>query len=114
MPARRLSSMCAARCASSSAPKSSSRDLFTLGLVRRQEARKNGRRLRPFARFTFDLLLAGAGELVELRLAVVVRHAPRRLHVALLFELEERGVERAVVDEQLVAARLLDAARDAV
>src|SRR5215472_9047956 len=85
-----------------------------LGLVRRQESGEDRGRLVPLARFTLDLLSAGTSQLIELRLAVVVGDAPRRLDVALLFELQQCRIERAVVDEQLVSAGLLDPARDAV
>jgi hypothetical protein len=57
---------------------------------------------------------AGASQFIELGLAVVVGRAPLGRDEALLLQLEERGVERAVVDGEEAAAGLLDAARDAV
>ena len=65
-------------------------------------------------RFAFELSAAGAGELVVLRAPVVLRDAPRGFDVALLLQLQERRVERAVVDQEPLAARLLDAPGDAV
>ena len=47
------------------------------GIVRRrEEARQDGRRLLPVARFTLQLPAARAGEFVKLRLAIVFRDAP--------------------------------------
>src|SRR4029077_20454463 len=59
-------------------------------------------------------VLAGARELIELGAAVVVRYAPRGLDVALLLELEQRRIQRAVVHQQQLTAGLLDAPGDAV
>ena len=68
----------------------------------------------PPARLARQLRAAGPGEGVEPRLAVVGRDAPLRGDPALGFEPLQRGVERAVVHQQLVARRLLDRARDAL
>src|SRR5207244_11217557 len=51
---------------------------------------------------------------VEARLAVVLRYAPFGCDVALLLQLEQRRIQRAVVNRQPAAARLLDPAGDAV
>src|SRR5206468_1934907 len=81
---------------------------------RLQKSSEDRRGLFPLAGLALELLLAGAREAVELRPAVVVRHAPLGGDVALLLELEERGIERSVVDGEQLPARLLDAPRDAV
>src|SRR5208283_376598 len=81
---------------------------------RGQEAREDGGGLLPVVRFLFHLFAAGARQAVVLGAAIVFRRAPLGSDVALLFELQQRGVERAVVNEQAVAAGLLDAAGDAV
>ena len=116
MPARRLSSMCSCRWLSSSAASSRScaappktpasrssqarSDLMTAARRAAQEPREDRRRPLPVARFLLELLPAGAGEAVELRLAVVVGDAPFGRDVAFLLELEQRGVERAVVERR--------------
>ena len=68
----------------------------------------------PFARFARQLLAPRGGERVVLRAAIVLGLAPLRVDEPFLLELEERGVERAVVEREAVLARLLDAASDAV
>src|SRR5688572_11986106 len=68
----------------------------------------------PFAGFTRQLLAPRGGERIELRATIVLGLAPLCLDEPLLLELEERGVERAVVEAEAVLARLLDAASDAV
>ena len=68
----------------------------------------------PFARLARQLLAPRGGERVVLRAAVVLGLAPFRLDEPFLLQLEQRGVERAVVEREAVLARLLDAARDAV
>src|SRR5438132_553236 len=70
--------------------------------------------LLPGSRGLFNLPPPSARQLVELRLAMVVGDAPLEGDVAFLFQLQQSGVERAVVHGQEVAARLLDAAGDAV
>src|SRR5262249_47725861 len=82
--------------------------------ARRQEARDDLGGLAPLLLLALHLLPAAARELVEAGAAAVLRGAPRRLDVALLLELEEGRVQRAVIDDELRAARLLDAPRDAV
>src|SRR5207249_2989334 len=66
------------------------------------------------ARLTLDLPAAGARQPVELGLAVVLGDAPLRIDIAFLLELHELGIERAVIEREAIAARLLDAPRDAV
>ena len=68
----------------------------------------------PFAGFARELLAPRGGERIELRATIVLGLAPLRRDEPLLLELEERGVQRAVVEREAVLARLLDAARDAV
>ena len=54
------------------------------------------------------------GEAVELRAAVVLGHAPFGVEKALVLEPVERGVERALFDEQRALRDLLDAGQHAV
>src|SRR5215208_5886470 len=68
----------------------------------------------PFAGLARQLLAPRGGERIELGATIVLGRAPLRGDEPLLFELEERGVERPVVEREAVLARLLDAARDAV
>jgi len=74
----------------------------------------DGGGLLPLALFLFKLLPAGAGQLVVLGFAIVLRHAPFGADVAFLFQLEKRGIERSVIDGEQAAAGLLDAAGDSV
>ena len=76
----------------------------------RQDAGDGVREPLPAARLFDQLLAAGLGQLVELRLAVVVGVAPLRGDQPLLLEPVQRRVERALVDLQDVARDLLDAA----
>ena len=55
-----------------------------------------------------------AGQLVELRLAVVLRGSPLGLDQALLLQPVERRVERALLDFQYVVGELVQAHGDAV
>src|SRR5687767_7118592 len=68
----------------------------------------------PFAGLAGQLLAPRGGERIELRATIVLGLAPLRGDEPLLLELEERGVQRAVVEREAVLARLLDAAGDAV
>ena len=128
-PARRLSSMCICRWASSSSPSSRSRRPRSTDRPPRRShaaqrphdgsspARKRPRiaDVRCQSRVSRSTALAaGAREPVVLRLAVVVRHAPLGRDDPLLFELEQRRIERAVVDGEQLPAGLLDAPRNAV
>ena len=68
----------------------------------------------PLVGLGAELAAAGGGEAVELCLALVVGLAPLAGEEALVFEAEERGVERALLDGELVAGDLLDAEQDAI
>ena len=68
----------------------------------------------PFAGFARELLASVRGERIELRAAVVLGLPPLGLDESFLLELEEGGVQRAVVEGEAIPARLLDAAGDAV
>ena len=81
---------------------------------RGEELRHDRSRVIPLARRFFEALAPRTCQLVEARLAIGLRHAPLPGDVALLLQLEKRRVERAVVDRQAIAARLLDAPGDAV
>src|SRR4029453_17669243 len=78
------------------------------------EAFDDRSRLLPVAGFLLELLPSGTREPVVLRLAVVLGGPPVGRDVALLLELQQGVVERAVIDREKVAARLLDAARNPV
>ena len=75
---------------------------------------KDGSGLLPFLRFFFELLAAGAGELVILGFAIVVGDAPLGSDVAFQLQFQEGGIESAVIDGEEIAAGLLNAAGDAV
>ena len=64
--------------------------------------------------FPRQLLPAGGGQRIELGPAVVLRPAPLGRDEALLLQLEQRGVEGAVVEGEPVPAGLLDPAGDSV
>src|SRR5258708_6314465 len=61
-----------------------------------------------------QLFLSGASERIDLHAPSTLRLAPLRCDPADLFQLQQGGVERALVERQLVAADLLDAAGDAI
>jgi len=61
-----------------------------------------------------ELAAAGFGDGVVLGLAIVVGGAPGSGDPAALLEADERGINGALVEEEFVAADLLDAASDAV
>jgi hypothetical protein len=81
--------------------------------IRQESAEDRGRAL-PFTSFLFDPSSSRAREAIVLCFPVVVGDAPLGGDVALLLELEERRVERAVIDCDRLTADLLDAAGDAV
>src|SRR5947199_3581465 len=83
-------------------------------LTRREKPIENRRRRFPFLDFALELLPPGLRQRVVPRTAVVLRETPLGADVALLFELEQGRVQRAVIEREHLAARLLDAARDAV
>src|SRR5580698_747005 len=88
---------------------------YSLGFFsRRKKSRQDVGGLLPLGRGVFQLAMAGLGELVEFCLAIVFRRAPARSDEALLFELQQRRVERAVVQLQQVSAGLLNAPRQPV
>src|SRR5262249_28227441 len=79
-----------------------------------EEARDDGSRLVPFAGFALNLLLAGTRQAVIARAAIVLRNSPLGGDVPLLLELEQRGIERAVVDGKKIPTGLLDSACNAI
>src|SRR5919198_1661833 len=68
----------------------------------------------PVLGFGGQLLPAGFGDRVELRLAVVVGRAPARGDPAPLLQAKQRCVNGPLVELQHVVAYLLDAPRDAI
>src|SRR5690242_18504767 len=82
--------------------------------IRRQERGDQVGRLMPFARFARELFSARRRERVVLRSAVVLRLLPLGLDEPLLLQLEQRGIQSAVVEREAIAAGFLDAARDTV
>src|SRR5271165_5319602 len=83
-------------------------------LGRGEKPRQDGRCLLPISGFLLNLLLSRSGQLVILCSAIVLRGAPVRGDVALLLELEQRGIQRSVVEGEQVAAGLLNAPGNAV
>src|SRR6185503_2347442 len=79
-----------------------------------EKAREDSRHLLPFAGFVFDLLSARSRELIEFRLAIVVRETPFGSNVSLLFQFEQRRIKCPVIDGQKISARLLDLTRNSV
>src|SRR5688500_4664834 len=68
----------------------------------------------PFAGLTRQLLSTRGCERVVLGAPVVLGLAPRGGDEPFLLELEQRGVERPVVERETIPARLLDPSGDAV
>src|ERR1700690_703003 len=58
--------------------------------------------------------MTGLGQLIELCLAIVFRDSPTGSDATLLLQFEQRRVERAVVQLQQIAARLLNAPCESV
>src|SRR5215213_1615404 len=83
-------------------------------LCRGEEPREDGRGLLPLASFFCNLLTSSTRQLVILGLTVIIRDSPFGFDIALLLQLEQCRINRAVVDRELVAARLLNAPRNAV
>ncbi len=79
-----------------------------------EEAGDDGGGLLPVLGFGLEGFAAGFGEVVEAGAAIVFGGAPFGFDGAFLFEFEEDGVERALVDGEEIAADLLDAAGEAV
>ncbi len=68
----------------------------------------------PVGGVPFELPAAGAGDGVELGRTVILAGAPLGGDPPALLEADEGGIDGALVEEDLVAAGLLDAASDAV
>src|SRR5215813_15321021 len=66
----------------------------------------------PLRRFLVERAAAGARERVVLRAAIVVALRPLRGDPAVLLELVERRVQRALADLEHLARHLADALRD--
>ena len=79
-----------------------------------KEAGDDGGGLFPVLRFGLEGFAASLGEGVEAGAAIVFGGAPFGFDGAFLFEFEENGVERALIDGEEIAADLLDAAGEAV
>ena len=79
-----------------------------------EESCDDGSRPLPVARFGLQLLAAYLREAVEARAAVGLRGAPIGGDRAFMLQLEQKGIQGALVDGKKVAADLLDAARDAI
>jgi len=62
----------------------------------------------PVSRFAFQVLSAGRCQFVELRPAFGIGDAPFRTNGPILFQLQQRRIERPVIDTQSIAADLLD------
>src|SRR6266576_421349 len=80
----------------------------------REEGRDEISGLIPLAGFARQLLPPGGGERVELRAAIVLGLPPLRVDESFLLELEEGGVERAVVEREAILTDFLDTSRHAV
>src|SRR5690348_3096362 len=81
---------------------------------RREEGRDEVRGLIPFAGFARELLPPSGGKPVILGAAIVLGLPPFRLDEAFLLELEQGGIEGAVVEREAILTGLLDATCDAV
>src|SRR6202051_3359110 len=79
-----------------------------------EESRENRGGLFPIAFFATQKFTPSARQFVIFGFAIVVRLAPLRRDVPFLLEFQERGIQRAVVHRQEIAAGLLDAPGDAV
>src|SRR4051812_43907555 len=80
----------------------------------REKGRDEIGRLVPLAGLARELLPARRGERVVLRAAVVLGLAPLGDDETLLLELEQGGIEGAVVERKPILAGLFDAPGDAV
>src|SRR6186713_3352234 len=87
-------------------------DGFSLG--RPQNPRHGDRVPRPPRGLRAQLRASTRGELIELRLAIVLGEAPLGLDQATLLESMERRIKRPFLDLQLGPARLGDPPRDCV
>src|SRR6266568_6681405 len=68
----------------------------------------------PLGRLSDELFAAGRGQRVEASFAIVFGGAPLGCDPAASLQALERGIERAVFDQQLLVGRLLDRPRDAL
>ena len=82
--------------------------------VHREHAIHHAGEALPVAGVGGKLASAGFGDGVELGLAVVAGGAPRGTDPAALFEANQGGVDGALIEQDLVAADLLNAPCDAV
>src|SRR5215472_7780346 len=79
-----------------------------------EELRQDCLRLLPLARFPRHLFPPRARQFIKFRLPVIVRISPLRLDVPILFEFQQRRIQRPVVHAQQISADLLDAPCDSV
>src|SRR5262245_10290210 len=83
--------------------------------LRRPQDSADGRgKPAPLTRLRGEVLPARLRELVEPGLPVVPGHAPFGFDPALVFQALERGIQRAVIDEDRVFGLVLDRAGDAL
>ena len=68
----------------------------------------------PFLRLLAQMLAASRSEFVELGAAIVVGNALVSLQKSPMHEPKQRGIERALFDDQDVPGNLLDAQKNAV
>jgi hypothetical protein len=85
-----------------------------LGRTRLQRRRHRGRQTVPAVGFLAEALPSRRGEAVVLRAPVVLGRAPLGVEQALVLETVERGVERALLDEERALGDLLDPRQDGV
>jgi hypothetical protein len=85
--------------------------LFRCGV---ENARHERGHAIPVVGFGAELTAARGGEAVELGLAFVVGLSPLGGDKALMLQAEERGIERALLNGELIAGDLLDAQEDTV
>src|SRR5580698_5798125 len=71
-------------------------------------------RVVPLTRFARELFSSGGGERVVLGAPIVLGLPPLGFHASFLCQLEQCWVQCSVVQRETIAARLLDASRDAV
>src|ERR1700738_2486286 len=74
-----------------------------------QDLGDGGGELAPGALFAFELLAAGAGQLVILCAAIIFRGAPTGFDPSAALAAMQCGIERALLDLQYVLRDLLDA-----
>src|SRR5579862_1010582 len=79
-----------------------------------QESRQDFRRLLPFLRRSTQTPLPCLRQLIELCAPIVFGTSPPRPDMAFLFKLQKRWIERAVVQDENVAAGLFNAPRKTI